>query len=258
MSENLGRFTWYELMTTDPAAGIDFYSRLMGWGSMPLPGAMHYDLFTQGGAPIAGVRELPEQARDAGAPTHWVGYVHTPDVDATAAQAQELGGTVLAHVDIADVGRVAVLLDPQGAAIAAFQPENTPRPDREPQLGEVCWHELSTTDYVAGFDFYQALFGWEIIEDMDMGAYGMYRLFGRNGKPFGGMHNKAPDAPGWGWLYYTLVADCQDAADRLQALGGTVLAGPMEVPGDNIVVQATDPQGGRFALSHIVDTAAKA
>src|SRR5262245_19845148 len=123
MSVPHGSFTWYELMTTDTAAAKAFYGSVVGWGmqDMPMPG-MTYTLLTVGDAPVSGLMELTPKAREMGAPPGWIGYVVVDDVDATAAKAKSLGGSVhMPPTDIPDVCRFAVIADPQGAAIGLFK-----------------------------------------------------------------------------------------------------------------------------------------
>jgi len=56
-------------------------------------------------------------------PTMWTPYVCVDDADATVARAKELGAMVVVPPsDIPDVGRFAVIGDPQGAAIAVLRP----------------------------------------------------------------------------------------------------------------------------------------
>jgi predicted enzyme related to lactoylglutathione lyase len=118
-----GRFVWYELMTTDPAAAQAFYTDVVGWGTAPFEGAgTDYTMWTKGETPdtaIGGLMELPEEARASGVPPHWMGYVAVPDVDATAARAEELGGRiVMGPHEIPNVGRFVI---PQGAVFALHQ-----------------------------------------------------------------------------------------------------------------------------------------
>jgi len=255
---DVGRFTWYELMSTDPQGGIDFYRKLVGWGHQRWEGETPYDLLMLHGQVVAGVMQLPEEAQRAGAPTHWLGYVHTDDVDATVARAQQLGGSVMHQMDLDEIGRFAVSQDPQGAVICFFQPANTPGPEHDPTVGEFSWHELMTSDYEAAFDYYSDLFGWQLVDDMDMGEYGIYRLFGRNGKQLGGMFNKPPEVPVASWLYYTRIDSVDETADCITEMGGHIVMGPMDVPGGDRIVQATDPQGGMFALHSVAQKAAEA
>ncbi len=80
--------------------------------------------------------------------------------------------------DIPDVGRFAVIADPQGASLALFK-SASPAQDQPPEQvapGRVGWHELLAADREA-FAFYADLFGWEKTDAMDMGAMGIYQLF---------------------------------------------------------------------------------
>ena len=243
-----GRFVWFDLMTTDPDKAIGFYTKVAGWGTAPWEGPMPYTMWMNSGAPIGGVMQLPPEA---GAPPHWIGYISTPDTDATAKQATDLGAKVLVQpTDIPTVGRYAVLNDPQGATFAVFTPgDNTPGHEGPPAPGEVSWHELATKDHPAAYRFYQTLFGWEKTTAMDMGEMGMYQMFGRNGVELGGMFDKPAEMPGPpAWLYYILVDDLQRAIDVAAGLGGQVLNGPMEVPGGDMIAQCMDPQGAVFAV----------
>lgn len=255
MSDVRGKFVWYDLMTTDPDAAMSFYRDITGWGTQAWEGSeTPYTMWRVGERPIGGVMDLPEEAKAGGAPPHWLPYVGTPDVDATVARATELGGSVyVPPTDIPEVGRFAVLADPQGAVFAVFSPTGEhPSPEGAPQSGDFSWHELATTDYEAAFEFYADLFGWERSDAMDMGEEGIYQLYGLGGGPenqLGGMYNKPAEMPGpAAWLCYTTVDDVTPLSERVRELGGQVLHGPMEVPGGDMIVTCMDPQGAVFAL----------
>ena len=249
-----GRFLWYELMTSDVDAAIAFYGEVIGWGALPWEHAeTPYTMWMRGEEPIGGVMLLPEEARAQGVPPHWLPYIGTADVDETVATAVELGATAyIEGMDIPEVGRIAVLADPQGAAFAVYTPINAP-PDRigPPQTGQFTWHELATTDWQAAYDFYQQLFGWEKTDAMDMGEGNIYQMYGTPGtdNPLGGMFTKPDEMPGPAfWLCYALVEDVTPQAQRVTELGGQVLNGPMEVPGGDMIAQCMDPQGAAFAV----------
>lgn len=115
-----GAFSWCELMTTDVAAAKTFYGELLGWEleDMPMPDG-NYTVIKAGGEAMAGMMAMPPPAQDQ--PPHWGVYVTVPDVDATVAQAQALGGKVLLPpTDIPKVGRFSVLQDPQGAVLSVI------------------------------------------------------------------------------------------------------------------------------------------
>jgi predicted enzyme related to lactoylglutathione lyase len=203
---------------------------------------------------VGGVMQLPDEAKQQGAPPHWLAYVAVPSVDDTLRQAERLGAKKLVGpMDIPTVGRIAVLQDPQGAVFAVYTPSgDAPGHDGVPAVGEFSWHELATSDYAAAFEFYTALYGWVKTEAMDMGpGGGTYQMFGRiPGRSIGGMSNKPADQPGppASWLYYVTVPDVHAKVEQVKQLGGQVLNGPMEVPGGDFVAQCMDPQGAAFAI----------
>jgi predicted enzyme related to lactoylglutathione lyase len=247
-----GRLVWHELMTTDPKAAEPFYAGVVGWSTAPFEGiGMPYTMWMRGEMPEGGLMVLTEQERQAGVPPNWLMYVGTPDVDATAREAETLGGRVVVPpTDIPNVGRFAVIADPQGAVFAVHASANpSPAPDAPPQVGQFSWHELATSDSEAALAFYGRLFGWTLTRTEDLGALGPYRMFGDGGFTFGGMFTMPPDMgvpPNW--LLYVRVPDIQRAADEVRARGGQVLTGPHEVPGGDWVAKCLDPQGAAFAL----------
>ena len=86
-----GRFAWYDLMTTDRDGAVDFYSKLIGWGTQPFEGGEEpYTMFANGGEPLGGLMDLSPEAVEAGAPPSWLGYVVVPDVAAATERAAEL------------------------------------------------------------------------------------------------------------------------------------------------------------------------
>lgn len=247
-----GRFVWYDLMTTDPEAAVGFYTRVVGWGTQLWEASTPpYTMWTRGDAPLGGVVELPSSADGGAGPPHWLAYLLTPDTDATAEHAAGLGAHLLVPpTDIPTVGRYAILADPHGAAFALFTPEgDSPGPEGPPEAGDVSWHELATTDPEAALEFYGELFGWEETGVVDMGEAGLYRMFGTGGRTLGGIFQRTEElASPPAWLCYVRVDDLEGATERVEELGGQVVAGPMEVPGGDRIAQCLDPQGAPFAL----------
>ncbi len=114
-----GRFGWNELVTSDVAGAKKFYTSLLGWTTEPFGAGMDYTVWKQGSDGVGGLMQAPQ----SGMPAHWLPYVIVKDVDATAAQAAKLGAQVcMAPFDVPDVGRIAVLADPQGATFGIFKP----------------------------------------------------------------------------------------------------------------------------------------
>ncbi|WP_008317906.1 VOC family protein [Leptolyngbya sp. PCC 6406] len=115
-----GAFSWCELMTSDPTAAQAFYGPLFGWtmqaGDIQ---DMPYTTISVAGAEKGGIAGLPPSSPNM--PPAWGVYITVDDVDATAAQAQELGGQVLMPpMEIPTVGKFALLQDPQGATFCVI------------------------------------------------------------------------------------------------------------------------------------------
>jgi predicted enzyme related to lactoylglutathione lyase len=248
-----GKFIWYDLMTSDPKAAQDFYGQLIGWGTQEYEGGdQPYTMWTNQNTPLGGVMELHEEAREAGAPPHWMAYVAVENVEETVSKVTDAGGSVLhPATDVPGAGSFAILSDPQGAAFAIYKSahDDSQESSDEAAIGRFSWNELATSDYKGAFSFYSDLFGWEPQEAMDMGPGGIYQIYGRSGSPLGGMFNKPDEMPGPPmWLYYVSVEDVNTSVEKVKELGGQILNGPMEVPGGDLIAQCVDPQGALFAI----------
>ena len=248
----LGRPLWYELMTTDMKAAESFYRNVVGWKTAPFEGASApYTIFNRGGEKtgIGGVMKKPDEVK---APPFWAMYVGVPKLEEAAAQIKRLGGKEHTEViDIPDVGRMQMMMDPQGAAFYIMQPASSEqRAEGAPEVGEASWHELMTTDVKAAMKFYEDVFHWQPGNTMDMGEMGTYQMFNRPHGMIGGMMKKPPQMANVppNWLIYFRVPDVDAAAPRITASGGKILNGPNEVPGGDRVLSAADPQGAAFGL----------
>ena len=115
-----GKFCWNELVTTSVPAAKNFYSSLLGWKAQPFgKDAVGYTLFKNGRDNAGGLMKCPQPD----CPAQWVPYVIVDDVDATAKKAVKLRGqVVMPPFDVPTVGRIAVLVDPQGAVIGVIKP----------------------------------------------------------------------------------------------------------------------------------------
>lgn len=246
-----GRFAWYELATTEMKSAKAFYGDVLGWGTQDVPASgASYTLFTAGGAAVSGLMELPKETTASGLRPSWLGYVGVDDVNATANRIEELGGAV--HVpptEIPNVSRFSIAVDPQMATIALLKWLNgdQQQPTELNAPGRVGWHELLAADWEQAFAFYRELFSWQKAQT-DTGAVGTYQLFSAAGETIGGMYTKPAMEPVPFWLYYFNVGDIDVAMKRVKAGGGTILAGPIEVPGSRWIARCTDPQAAIFAL----------
>ena len=252
MADFHGKFVWYELLTSDPAASEAFYRAVIGWDVEKMgPDEAPYRILKAGDTGVAGISPNPP----AGGGAVWMGYIATDDVDRDTERAKAAGATLhYGPDDIPGIGRFSMIGDPQGAIVYLFDP--IPPADRpEPEApapgtpGHFGWRELVSTDGAAGYDFYSKLVGWRKGEALDMGPAGVYQLYqARDGEELGGIMTGPPDSPAPFWNYYIQVDSIDAAIKRFTPLGATVTMGPAPVPGDRWIVQGIDPQGGAFSL----------
>ena len=250
-----GRFVWHELTTPNKAAAHDFYSKAVGWAKQAWEQDPSYTMFAAASGPLGASIESRDET------PHWRPYIGTLDVEETVATATRLGAKVVTPAtSLPNAGRFAVLEDPHGGKFGVHSSPTEPRPETPAVYGEFYWHELATTtDPVAAFAFYKELFGWDEVRQYDMGPAGIYLLFGRNGREIGGMFDKGKQGlPGGAyWVGYVRVPNMDAAVATVKAERGTLLNGPIEVPGGDWIAQFRDPHGAFFAvLVNAADTKA--
>jgi hypothetical protein len=252
-----GGFIWYELMTPDPEGSKAFYDAVVGWTiGDATPEYNAYRMIGRGDGGFAGgVLPLTDEMQQHGARPTWLGYVHVADVDEAIRSIEAAGGkTWMPATDIPNVGRIALVSDPQAAPFYIMKPippandskaeSDVFSRDAEQRVG---WNELNTTDPTAARAFYGQQFGWGTDEFMDMGQYGEYRFLERNGTRIGalcglntGGHPK--------WRYYIRVPSIAAAQQTAEDKGATITNGPHQVPTGDYIIIGTDPQGAEFAL----------
>ena len=253
-----GDFIWYELLTRDADAAADFYGPVVGWASSPSgqPG-MDYRFFHSGDVMtmengVGGYMAITPDMAAHGARPCWLGYVAVDDVDASCAAAIAAGGTIqMPPMDLEGVGRMAMVADPAGAPFYVMRGASDETSHSfakyEPRQGHGAWNELATSDPRGAWDFYGKLFGWAKDGALDMGPLGEYEFL-KSDVVIGAIMPKMPDMPVSAWTTYFRVANIDAAAATIAARGGTLLQGPMEIPGGEYSLTALDPQGAVFGL----------
>jgi len=247
-----GTFSWVDLQTSDPEAAKTFYGPLFGWELEEMPTdqeGVSYSMARLGGEYCSAIAPLPPGAP---MPPHWNSYVTVESADATAARARELGGsTPMDPFDVMEAGRMAVIADPTGGVVLAWEPRQHPGAGRVNDPGCFTWNELGTTDQDAASTFYGALFGWTY-EDHPMGPSGTYRTIQNGDRPNGGIRLLTEQETAAGvppnWLVYFTTEDVDGSATKVGELGGAVLAPPMQLPMGSRIAVVADPQGAAFAL----------
>lgn len=255
MANAHGSFIWYELLTREAKSAKAFYDAVAGWDidAEAPPGGMDYRMIKAHDGNAGGLMQLSAEMLAGGAQPSWLGYIGVDDVDASAAAVKDAGGEIhLPPFDIPGVGRLAMVADPQGVPFYVMRGASPERSTAYQRMGmqHVSWNELQTTDDAAALEFYGKLFGITKVGAMPMGPMGDYSFIANadsGGDAIGAvMRSSGPGKPGWG--FYFRVPDIHVAKARVEELGGTVHHGPTEVPGGEMTLQASDPEGVFFGL----------
>ncbi len=254
MTNAHGSFIWYELLTKDAAAAKAFYDDVVGWNidAEAPPGGMDYRMINAPDGAAGGVMQLSADMLANGARPTWLGYLGVDDVDASVEAVVAAGGQLhLPAFDIPNVGRIAMVADPQGNPFYVMRGGTegaTSTAYQRNGLGHVSWNELQTADDAAALAFYEKHFAIAKVGAMPMGPMGDYSFIANGdskGEAVGAIMRTSGNP---GWTFYFRVPGIDSAKARIEAGGGKVHAGPMEVPGGEWVVVASDPEGVPFGL----------
>jgi uncharacterized protein len=242
-----GSFCWSELATTDLEAAKKLYCELFGWSTVdyPIPGGV-YTMFQVDGNDVAAV-----QAAHPETPPHWGIFFSVSSADETAAKVEPLGGKLIAPpFDVMEVGRMAVIQDPQGSMFSLWQPKSHIGATHGGPLGRVMWPELHTPDAAGSAAFYTGLFGWKT--QPASGVESAQYVEWINGEThFGGMmpmHGHEWQGVPPHWMIYVTVANCDERAAKAKELGATVCVPPTDVPNVGRFAVINDAQGTTFSL----------
>jgi uncharacterized protein len=240
IATTVGTFVWHEQVSSDPKQAQDFYTNLFGWDTeLFKPGEVDYTMISSGGQNHGGFGKAQEGAP----PPHWLGHVQVENVEETVDKAKSAGGSLAAGpFEMGEVGRFAIIKDPQGAFVSTYQPEG----EATAAEGVFVWDELGTTDVDAAASFYGDVFGWTT---KDMGEeYGGYRIFERGETRLGGLMKLPDESMPAQWQPYVAVEDVDGTTAKASELGGSALMEPMDVPAVGRIAVIRDPQGAVFGI----------
>jgi predicted enzyme related to lactoylglutathione lyase len=266
---------WIDTSQPDPEAAVDFYRDLFGWefeDVMPPDSPGKYFIARIRGGDVAAVGSIPE-----GAPpmAMWNSYVWVDSADDTAAKVKDAGGNVVMEpFDVMDAGRMAVCMDPEGAAFCLWQAKQHKGARIVNEHGSLNFNGLNTRDPESAKAFYGSVFGWETltlpggVEMWTMPGYGdhleesnpdLRKQVAETGGPPGfedvvasinPIPDDQPDTPAH-WSVTFGVDDADAIAAKAGELGGKVLVAPMDAPWVRMTV-VSDPQGATFIASQFV------
>ncbi len=264
---------WVDTSQPDPDAAAEFYGGLFGWeleDSMPAGAPGTYLIARLRGGEVAAISSQPE-----GAPPEavWNTYVWVEDADATAARVREAGGSVLSEpFDVMDAGRMAVLADPEGAAVSVWQARRHRGARVVNEPGALNFNVLHTRDPAGAKRFYGAVFDWTTLDlgtgefwtmasygdhleeltpgirarTAEMGAAGFEDVVAAI-TPIAGDDAETPAH----WAVTFATDDADAAAAKAVELGGAVVVPPTDAPYSRLTV-LRDPQGAEFTTTQFV------
>ena len=242
-----GSFCWAELATTDAESAKKFYSALFNWSvnDHPTPQGT-YTIFQVDGNDAAAMYTVRP-----GEPPRWGVYFSTANVDESAAKVAPLGGKIVGGpFDVMDLGRMAIVQDPQGAMFCLWQAGKHYGATHGGPLSQVSWPELATTDPAGAVAFYSGLFGWKTKPETGFDK-AEYVEWTNRGTECGGMLPMRGDhwkgvPPHWG--IYVTVADCDERTAKAKELGANVCVPPTDIPNVGRFSVIADAQNAVFAL----------
>jgi predicted enzyme related to lactoylglutathione lyase len=263
---------WIDTSQPDPDAAAAFYGALFGWeleDTMPPGSPGKYFIGRIRGGDVAAVGSIPEGAPQIAL---WNTYVWVDSADEAAAKARDAGGQVLMDpFDILDSGRMAVVADPEGAALCVWQANAHKGAQIVNEPGSLNFNGLNTRDVEGAKAFYGSLFGWGTLslgggaEMWTLPGYGDHLERDNPGlrQQIAEMGGEAgfedvvaaitpipadqPDVPAH-WSVTFAVEDADATADKAVELGGQVIVPPFDAPWTRMAVIA-DPQGATFIAS---------
>jgi uncharacterized protein len=232
---------WSDLISANMEKTTAFCSGLFGWdvpeGNEAFGGYRNAAL---NGSTTAGMMpKMDPQQFEV-----WSTYVAVADANATLGKVEALGGSAMFPVmDVGDLGRMGVFLDPFGAVFGVWQPAIHTGAQVYGEPGAMTWIELTTDNIEGSKAFYCDVFDWTA------GGTDAYVEFAVDGNSVAGMMPKPESMTGMPnfWGVYFEVENINDAAAKVAELGGTVYVAPTTIDAGHFAVVA-DSNGTMFNI----------
>jgi uncharacterized protein len=248
-----GQFCWVDLSTTNIEAAVPFYCNLFGWTSETNPDPQYggYTFFLKDGQKVAAAAPDPEGSM----PSHWNTSINVSDIHKSTQRCEEAGAKVLVPpMDIPGEGTFSCILDPSGASVFLWQPQNMIGAAVASETNAWIWSILNCRDVPAAREFYAQAFGWQVSAPGGPEIPVPYEEFGLNGLRIGGL-NPMPDmipaeVPSF-WSVIFAVDNCDAMTKKAESLGGQVwLRNDSSMP-HMTFSGINDPTGGAFTIVQI-------
>lgn len=238
-----GEPCWIDLYSKDVARASAFYEAVLGWTAGEQAEQFGgYFMFFSGGVPVAGC--MSKDSSDP-MPDAWSIYIATPNADESLARGASHGATVVVPaMPVGDQGTMGIMVDPGGAAVGVWTPNEFSGFGRIDEPGAPKWFELHTGQYEDAVAFYKSVFGWETRTVGDSPGF-HYATADHGGRPFAGILEDNAAAPRWEVRFG--VHDTGAAASAALANGGS-LTRPTEETLYGEIGYLEDPTGAAFVI----------
>lgn len=244
-----GKFVWYDLYTDDIDACVLFYKQLFAWSFQDTRNPNVKTILREG-SPIGDavyMEPLKKEVKES----RWLGYISVPDVNGVSMAAQENQGRLYSKPkNSPNRGRVAVVVDPQGAIFGIMKATGGDPIDQAGLDNLWMGSELWALDKSEAISFYKGVIGYETMQ-VDMGENGQYTFLTTGEKARAGVVEITWEHIKPAWLPYISVADVVEVADKVEALGGKLLVAPNPDIRDENVAIIADPSGAVFAIQEL-------
>ena len=237
-----GVISWSEYLAADLPRALAFYQELLGWSveEMPMQSGDPYHVLVAGSHQTGGIMACPP-----GVPPCWTYYV---TVHGVREWLKRNDLNILVPLTDTPVGPFLGFVDPQGAFLQAIQYAEPQDSGEVPDVaaaygthGAVAWFELRTSDPAAAAEWYSDLFGWTVKEEQY--ALGPYITVSVDGTGIAGISQLPPGVEHPHWSAYVTVDDIDALETKARALGATIHAPPVDLPGVGRIMHIADPAG---------------
>ncbi|HKE45194.1 MAG TPA: VOC family protein [Steroidobacteraceae bacterium] len=248
----VGKIIWNDLITEDLAASKRFYENMFDWTFQDTTSSdgRPYALAKSGNVYVAGLLGV-EPRRDGQKVSRWLPYASVQDVDAAVDRMKEAKGSLPVPARDVRIGRVAVIVDREGAVMGLLSSRIGDPDDATTKAapGRVVLTELLSNNPSAAADFYHSVIGYDPRTVERRG--GQYTLLTHDGVERAGIlknptENWSPD-----WLTYFGVKDPAAAAARAEILGGKILLPVSPQIREGTIAVVTDPTGAVLVLQKV-------
>ncbi|MDA8262221.1 MAG: VOC family protein [Actinomycetota bacterium] len=238
-----GEPCWIDLYTKDVAKARAFYSAVLGWKAGEQAEQFGgYFMFLCDGVPVAGC--MSKNSADH-TPDAWTIYLATANAEESLGRGASHGATVVVPaMAVGDLGTMGMMVDPSGAAVGVWAPQEFSGFGRLDEPGTPKWFELHTGDYESAVDFYRGVFGWEISTVGDSPGF-QYATADHQGRRFAGILQDRESSPRWEVRFG--VRDTEAALAAALANGGS-LKRPTEETMYGRIGHLADPTGSAFVI----------